>query len=244
MEQVNKRKIYVAHDIEKAGCKIMAYPVVSVGFVVADDIDIISKHKFNILVKWYTTITPQPQLTPQQVPQAPQQNNNVTNSDNNTNGYNKDALLTVSDYGDFEKKTVDEFWNRVPIDTQELRINAKPASEAWADIAEFIDNLETEYPDAEIIFLTDNNSFDTANIDYNLELYTKRQPMRFSTTGVYRKVLNADDMFSMIPDFEQKRVKKEICDHVPGNHDPVNDAHYIYEQYIYAQLWRSSHHEF
>ena len=116
MEQVNKRKIYVAHDIEKAGCKIMAYPVVSVGFVVADDIDIISKHKFNILVKWYT-IAPQPQ--------------------NNTDNEHQDALLTVSDYGDFEKKTVDEFWNRVPIDTQELRINAKPASEAWADIAKF-----------------------------------------------------------------------------------------------------------
>jgi len=234
MEKVNKRKIYVAHDIEKAGCKIMAYPVVSVGFVVADDIDIISKHKFNILVKWYTTITPhaQPPLTPQHMPQ------------NNDAIAGQDALLTVSDYGDFEKKTVDEFWNRVPIDTQELRINAKPPSEAWADIAEFIDNLETEYPDAEIIFLTDNNSFDTANIDYNLELYTKRQPMRFSTTGAYRKVLNADDMFAMIPDFEQERVKKEICDHVPGNHDPVNDAHYIYEQYIYAQLWRGSHHEF
>jgi galactitol-specific phosphotransferase system IIB component len=237
MEKVNKRKIYVAHDIEKAGCKIMAYPVVSVGFVVADDIDIISKHKFNILVKWYTTVAPshvQQQFTQQILQNNDEQNDAIAG---------QDALLTVSDYGDFEKKTVDEFWNRVPIDTQEMRVNAKPANEAWADIAKFIDNLETEYPDAEIIFLT-NNNFDTANIDYNLELYTKRQPMRFSTTGVYRKVINADDMFAMIPDFEQERVKKEICDHMLGNHDPVNDAHYIYEQYIYAQLWRGSHHEF
>ena len=222
MQQVHRRKIYVAHDIEKAGCKIMAYPVVSVGFVVADDIDIISKHKFNILVNWYT----------------------ITATQNNTDNEHQDALMSVSDYGDFEKKTVDEFWNRVPIDTQELRTNAKPAAEAWADIAAFIDNLETEYSDAEIIFLTDNNSFDTANIDYNLELYTKRHPMRFSTTGMYRKVLNADDMFSMIPDDEQERLKKQICNHVQANHDPVNDAHYIYEQYFYAQLWRSLYHEF
>jgi len=192
MEKVNKRKIYVAHTIEKAGYKIIAYPVVSVGFAIADDIDIISTHKFNILVKWYIT---QQQLTPRQAPQNNTEQNDAIVGQN---------ALTVSDYGDFEKKTVDEFWNRVPIDTQELQTDAKPANEAWAEIAAFIDNLETEYPDAEIIFLT-NNSFDTANIDYNLELYTKRHPMRFSTTGAYRKVLNANDMFAMIPDFEKER---------------------------------------
>ena len=203
-----KQKIYIAYHIEKAGCKIQAYPVVSVGFAIADDIDIIIKHRFNIAVKWYEV----------------------------------HADLQV-DYGDFEKKTVDEYWNRIPIDTVPLRANAQSPAEAWAEIAEFIDNLEVDYPESDIIFLT-NNSFDSSSIDYYLEFYTGRDPMRFSTKGTCRKVINANDMFEMIPDFEQEKAKKAIADRVEHENDTVNDAHYIYEQYIYAQLWRGSQHEF
>ena len=201
-DAMQARRVYVAHDIEKAGVHMIKYPVVSVGFVVADDMDVIEKRQFNIAVNWYEI------------------------SDN----------VCVS-YGDFEKRTVDEFWNRVPIDPRGMQANAKPAAEAWADIGRFIDQLETEYPDAEIIFLTDNNSFDTANIDYNLELYTKRAPMRFSTTGKYRAVLNADDMFSMMPEHDQQKAKAQIAERVTHSHNPTDDAHYIYELYIFAQAY-------
>jgi hypothetical protein len=199
-------RVYVAHDIEKAGVHMIKYPVVSVGFVVADDIDVIEKRQFNISVNWYENI---------------------------------DGACVH--YGDFEKRTVDEFWNRIPIDPRGMQANAKPAAEAWAEIRAFIDALETEYADAEIIFLTDNNSFDTANIDYNLELYTGRAPMRFSTSGVYRAVINADDMFSMMSDKDQQSARAMIAERVTHSHNPTDDAHYIYEQYIFAAAYRASH---
>jgi hypothetical protein len=108
--------------------------------------------------------------------------------------------------------------------------------DAWFFIEKWINSLEIKYPSSEnkICFLTDNASFDVASIDYCLEKYCNRSPMRYSSDGKYRSVYSADDMLSVLSKSDQSIVYELIKKDVEHDHNPVNDAHHIYLQYYYT----------
>lgn len=197
--------ILVAHDIEKTGSNLISNPIISVGFYIGDLYgNHISSHKFNIKVNWPDIV------------------DNV-----------------VKDYGDFEPRCWNEFWSKLDIDIIESCLDNPaplPAKDAWIAIAKFIDELEIRFPEDryKIKFLSDNASFDTASIDYALEKYANRSPMRYSSTGEYRSVISADDMFEMLSPRKIKYANKYIDSRVKHDHDPVNDAHHMYLQYVKA----------
>lgn len=142
-----------------------------------------------------------------------------------------------SDGGDFEDRCYDEFWSKQPQNIiNECKDNALKAERQWVLIGEWIDQLEKTYPspEYEICFLTDNASFDIASIDYELEKYTGRKPMRYSSDGKYRSVKSADDMLDMLDEDSKDVAYYKINEDAIHDHNPVNDAHYIYLQYYYA----------
>jgi len=140
--------------------------------------------------------------------------------------------------GDFEERYWTEFWSKQPIEiVNGCKENALPPEQAWKEIAIFVDSLENTYSDCKIKFASDNASFDIANIDYNLEKYVGRYPMRYSSTGKYRTVVAANDMFDMIPEARRKAYWGEIDRVVKQHHNPVNDAHHIFLQYFYAKKY-------
>lgn len=148
---------------------------------------------------------------------------------------------TTNEGGDFEPRCWYEFWSKQPdhiIDA--CKVLALPQDRGWFATAGWIDNLKKMYPSDKYIitFLTDNASFDIASIDNNFEKYVNRLPMRYSTDKEYRSIISADDMFAMLPDNVIAEYTDKINKLVKHDHKPENDAHYIFLQYFYAQLYR------
>ena len=141
------------------------------------------------------------------------------------------------DGGDFEDRCIRDFWSAQPSNIIEgCEENALEPTEAWILIEKWINELETKYPSNEnkICFLTDNASFDIASIDYELEKYCGRSPMRYSSDGKYRGVYAADDMLSMLNKNDIDKAYEIIDKVVIHDHNPVNDAYHIYLEYYYA----------
>ncbi len=197
-------KICVAVDIEKTGCFINNNKVVSVGFYVGNtDGAELKTLQVNFAVSWPSK-------------------HSVTNQ--------------ITNYRDFEERCWTEFWeakispeivNSFLVDTYEYK-------DGWTAVNNFLNELETSYPEDQykIVFLTDNASFDVASIDSNLEKYVGRKPMRYSGSGRYRSIYSADDMFDMLPSDIKTTETARINGIVTADHNPVNDAHYIYEMYM------------
>jgi len=211
MSSLEKNTIFVAVDIEKCGPLLIAHKVVSVGICIGDGSkNIIERKKFNLKVKWW-----------------------VINDD--------DVLLPYfTDYGDFEEGCLKQFWSKLNASVLEAcYTNPEPLeqTDGWHAIAEYIDSLETTYQGHQIKFLTDNGEFDIGNINYNLEKYVDRKPMRYSTTGEFRSVINTKGMLKMIPPKERTDIIKQCEQEASHNHDCVSDAENIYLQYIKAVDW-------
>lgn len=144
---------------------------------------------------------------------------------------------TQDSFGDFEPRCWTEFWSKQPDEIRDACLH-KPEADApekvWLEIAAFIDSLEVHFPTSKVVFLSDNASFDVASIDYALEKYAKRAPMRYSTSGKYRSIKAADDMLDMLPVRARKQADQEIHARASHTHDCVEDAKFIVMQYVYA----------
>lgn len=128
----------------------------------------------------------------------------------------------------------DNFWSSLNDEIKDKNlVDIHDFKSGWMKVKNWLESLESKYKN--IKFLTDNASFDTASIDYALEKYCDRMPMRYSSKNEYRSVISADDMFDMLPIDKQKQAYEEIKQKVKHDHDPINDSHYIYLLYIYAQ---------
>jgi hypothetical protein len=146
---------------------------------------------------------------------------------------------------DFEPRCWEEFWSKQPRSVINACLdNPKPLFQAdgWNSIRKWINDLESKYPNnAEIIFVTDNPSFDTAAIDLNLEIWAGRTPMRYSTKGEYRSVRGVNDLFRMLSPDDQAKVKKHIELNHPNiahDHDALHDAEYLYWKYYYTMQFQ------
>ncbi len=143
----------------------------------------------------------------------------------------------VEQGGDFEARCINEFWSKMDEKTkEECKIDAMSDAEAWNSLNEWLTEMERKY--GKIKFLTDNASFDIARIDYCLDKYCNRLPMRYSTTGKYRAIYSADDMYSMLSTEQKAICDKEIEAIVIHDHNPVNDAETVYWQYVMAMKYK------
>lgn len=141
-------------------------------------------------------------------------------------------------YNDFESRCWNEFWSKQDSNIiEDCKKDCKDQKTSWIEIKDFINDLEKKY--TKIKFLTDNASFDTATIDYNLEKYTGRAPMRYSTSGKYRSVISSDDMLDMLPEDKFNKVMENIKSKAVHDHNPVNDAKFIYLMYIEAMKYKN-----
>lgn len=143
-----------------------------------------------------------------------------------------DHLGTVLSYNDFEQRCWAQFWSQLPKETIEnLKHNAVSQEAGFWHLAQLLDRWEKQYPN--IKFLGDNLSYDYGNLDFNLEFYQNRNPLRYSSTGKYRSILPADDLFETLPaDLQNQLVKSHVDPFAKHDHDPANDAEYIYRLYV------------
>lgn len=205
-----KKIILVAVDIERTGSFMIKNKTLSIGFYIGDGIG----------------------------------NKLSTHKFNTTVKWPKYGEETeILDYGDFEPRCWDEFWVKLQHSIVEKCVeNAKSEKETWTEVADFLNDLEIKYPESEyeIKFLSDNPAFDIGNIDYGLEKYANRLPMRYSSKGVYRSVIASDDMIGMLSGKEFQITQTLINNQVEQQylHDPIYDANKIYLQYIYALLYK------
>ncbi len=146
-------------------------------------------------------------------------------------------------YGDFEPRCVNEYWTRkvTPQVLEICKTNAFAPEIGWSMLNDYLLALEQKFPELthKIVFLSDNASYDIANIDYNLNKYLGRNAMRYSTTGKYRSIKAADDMLDMASPKFIKEAYKRINSVVKHDHDPVNDAHFICLQYVEAMRFKN-----
>ena len=139
----------------------------------------------------------------------------------------------IIDFGDFEPRSWKEFWMKQDnklID--ELKKDTVTQAIGFQAFNMLLKNLEEKY--GELIFLSDNLSFDIACLDINLERYCNRRPLRYSSfSDNYQSVLPADDLLYSLPqEIIKEATEKFITPYVKHDHDPMNDAEYIYRQYI------------
>lgn len=145
--------------------------------------------------------------------------------------------------GDFEERCWNEFWSKQSSELiATLKENAIPLKHAIETLAGWLNELETTYPssDYEINFLSDNPSFDIGILDHYLKTICGRRALRYSLDGVYRSVENPDDMLKMFLKQDVEGELNLIRNKVLHNHDPANDAEFIYRQYLAARELRYS----
>ncbi len=138
----------------------------------------------------------------------------------------------IVDYGHFEKRCWDEFWSKQPSTLIEnLKVGAMPQALGFMKFATWLNGLETKY--SKVKFLSDNAEFDIGTLNVNLERYCNRGPLRYTTTGKYRSILPPDDLLDTLDAETVKELTaKHITPYVVHDHDPSNDAEFIYRQYI------------
>jgi hypothetical protein len=144
--------------------------------------------------------------------------------------------------GDFEERCWREFWSKQP-DTlrQILQAEAVQLKNAMDTLVSWLNELEILYPsssDYKIKFLSDNPSFDIGNLDFYLKIHCGRRALRYSNNGTYRSVENPDDMLSMFPKKDVEKELDKIRSVIVHDHDPSNDAEFIYRQYLAARKLR------
>jgi len=221
--QTQRKQICVAVDIEKTGPLLVKHKLPSIGFFVGDDQgNMIRSKKINTIVKW------------------PGHKETLLKNDDPEDRGNH--IVFEMDYGDFEKECWETHWSKLPLEMiNKYKENALSEYESTQKIIEFMNELEHDFPEEtnEIVFLTDNGPFDLPNIDFRLEHFFNRKPLRYSSVNRYRTVFQVDDMLFMIPEPHLSESLKSINEQQKQTHDPVDDAKNIYLQYIAVKRYQN-----
>lgn len=138
---------------------------------------------------------------------------------------------------DFEPRCWNSFWSKQSKEMiDNLKENAVEQRDGFVLLNDMISKWERDYET--IVYLSDNPSFDIANIDYNLEKYCDRKPLRYSSKDEsYQNVISTDDLFYSLNKATTDDIQREFIEpFVKHDHDPANDAEVIYRQYIGYKL--------
>ena len=217
MAKATKKEILVSLDVEKAGMMPLKNPIVSIGHCVGDlDGNILDKGRHNMTVQW------------------PVEKDFKTNEADQTTIDIKDSQKM--DYGDFEPICYEEFWSKQPPALIGLLqdTNRRSFNKCIRLFVNWLNALEQQYPEDThtIRFLSNNPNYDFGAIDSVLEREVGRLPARCSTSGKYRSCTNPKNMLDMLPDNLRATYDKKIT--AMHDHDPANDAEYVYRMYLVA----------
>lgn len=138
----------------------------------------------------------------------------------------------------FEKRCMDEFWSKNMNKLEELKKDQYSPKQGIQKFIDYIDNFEKTF---ELIFISDNPTFDFGFINYYLDKYLDRRPLSFNSidnsyrplfdTDCYtRGVLNLD--YSNIWTSDADIINKlniKLPNNIIHDHLPENDAEYILE---------------
>lgn len=98
------------------------------------------------------------------------------------------VICIEADVKQIEQQCYDQFWVHQQALLKRIQEHAIPSPDAWFTFKEWIDGLETKYPDDTIIFLSDNPVYDIGKLDFHLYMYTQRAPLRYTTLLKYRSI--------------------------------------------------------
>ncbi len=108
-----------------------------------------------------------------------------------------------------------------------------PPDQAIFKLISIIDRMDQIY---KCDIISDNPVFDCGFINYYLDVYLNRPPLQYKLGKYHRHIV---DVRSMIHNRDLwKKTKEEIRKKYPNikhDHDPMNDATYIYFSYICAR---------
>lgn len=141
----------------------------------------------------------------------------------------------------YEKNCKEKFWDKFPEAQKFVKNNAIEPKEAMQSFSKFLFNIENRYPNTVIV--SDNPSFDIAWVDYYLDIYADRKPLRYSENEVYNMVWDSasiqkawlcfktpDSSFYSPP--RDHREKLKLQTQYVHDHNPLNDARIIANFYI------------
>ena len=141
----------------------------------------------------------------------------------------------VDKYNDFEERCWDKFWSKRDKNILMECLEAPVDNIKWK-VKEFLDKLEDTYPESkfEIRFVSDHLSYDTFEINRLL-----KTSIQYARTGTCRSVCAAEDMFYMIPCQQRTIYFSQIDVIVKRDHNPANNAHFVYLMYVKALDWKA-----
>jgi hypothetical protein len=105
-------------------------------------------------------------------------------------------------------------------------------------INKWLNDLETEFPNAEIIVLSDNPAFDLPPIDFLLDEVAGRDPVRQTSKGEYRDVQDPTEQMKPLHAELRTEIRLAAEQRAPHNHDPVSDARHIAHTWVLVQQYR------
>lgn len=86
---------------------------------------------------------------------------------------------------DVDAATWNEFWVKNFEILKMIHESSYDPDDMWTRFRHLVDLIEVNYPNHEIVIVSDHPSFDVAQIDYQLESRFGRMPLRFTASGRY-----------------------------------------------------------
>lgn len=127
------------------------------------------------------------------------------------------------------------FWDKHPDLWKRIEREAKPANTVAHQFVDFINELETRFPEEsyKIELLSDNPAYDITKLDFFVWNYTRRYPIRYSSTGGYRTISDPSEQGKALPNEDECwEIAVSKCQH---DHWPENDAEQIYHLFMQVQ---------
>lgn len=132
----------------------------------------------------------------------------------------------VEPWQKFDVRCKETFWNNNLELLELFKLHEKDARILYKEFEKYFDKIEERFPKAKIQIVSDNPSFDLGTLDYHLNYYTGRYPLRYTSDGKYRSVQDPDERAKAL--CIKDTLQTKIDQLVKHDHNPKNDALYIY----------------
>ncbi len=122
----------------------------------------------------------------------------------------------------------ERFWKNKQALMKRIKEEGIPQKQAFEEFHAFLILIETKYTHANLVFVSDNPSFDFTHFDFWFQRETQKGSIRYSSNGKrYRKVIDVIALLNGID--ENREFSRMIEKRYPKTHWPLDDAIYISE---------------
>ncbi|MDE2097670.1 MAG: hypothetical protein KGL39_10515 [Patescibacteria group bacterium] len=126
----------------------------------------------------------------------------------------------------FEQRCYDEFWSKFLDTYKRIQAEAKEPKGQWKAFADFLQELEDQYPSIEI--WSDNPAYDVEAIDFHLNDELKRAGIRYSSKMQYRYVTDYPQVLIGLPKHLRDAIKQKAMKLAAHTHWAEDDAKNIF----------------